>query len=258
MSAPATPPALTFHNADFTYPGTHSPSLTKVTGTLAPGEGLALIGPNGAGKTTLLKGILGQLKHTGTVEILGCAPGHTPKGSIGYVPQLADVDASFPVTVFDVVAMGLIATRSPFKKLSRSQRARIDDAIAHVDLAGKAKTRFGKLSGGQRQRVLLARAIAAQPRLVLLDEPFNGLDHPNREALVNIINDMKKDGVAVVASTHDVSLAEETAEKVALLAGTQIAFGPMDEALSPTNVATAYGGRQHEDVMRISQGTGAH
>lgn len=237
-----TQPALEFADANFRYPAATSPSLTGVTGTLLSGEGLALIGPNGAGKTTLLRGILGQCATTGTARILGCAPGKTPRGSIGYVPQLAEIDTTFPVTVADVVAMGLLAERRPGRRLSEEQRHRIDDALCTVDLAERSSSRFGQLSGGQRQRVLLARVIVARPSLVLLDEPFNGLDHPNREALIRIIESLKTAGVAVVASTHDGSLAEATADKVALLAGRQIAFGPLREALSEQNITAAFGG----------------
>nr|WP_233195617.1 metal ABC transporter ATP-binding protein [Corynebacterium sp. 13CS0277] len=255
-AAPDEAAALEFVHADFRYPGAAAPSLRGVTGSVRPGEGLALIGPNGAGKTTLLRGILGQCRITGTARVLGAAPGHAPRGAIGYVPQLADVDAGFPVTVRDVVAMGLVAERRPWRRLTAEQNARIDEALAHVDLAHRAQVRFGRLSGGQRQRVLLARALVARPRLVLLDEPFNGLDHPNRQALVRLVQDMKAHGVAVVASTHDVSLAEETADQVALLAGRQVAFGPLEEALTPANISEAYAGRAQDDVVTV-RGAGA-
>lgn len=220
-------PTLEFQHASFAYAKT--PVLFGVTGRVFPGEALALIGPNGAGKTTLLRGILGEVRLIdGTM--------HRTPGRLGYVPQSADLDLTFPISVRQVVELGLLGVR-------RSQRrVRVDAALDRVGLLAAASKRFGDLSGGQRQRVLLARALVCEPNLILLDEPMNGLDEPNRVALLETIEHAKQQGVAVVASTHDLRLAEETCEKVALLAGEQIAFGPLEEVLSDANIERAYGG----------------
>ena len=120
-----------------------------------------------------------------------------------------------------------------------------------VGMEHAAARRFGTLSGGQQQRVLLARCVAAQPELVLLDEPFNGLDQPNRDALVRILTDLKNDGVGVVVSTHDLVLAREVCEQVALLAGRQIAFGPRQEVLVPRLVEEAYGSSGSDRLLDL-------
>lgn len=220
-------------DASFGYGG--RAVLTGVTGTLAAGEALALLGPNGSGKTTLLRGVLGAVRLLGgTMRIAG--------GAVGYVPQSADLDLTFPVTASKVVEMGLYRELGWFSRVGRQGRRRVDAALERVGMAEHGSVRFGQLSGGQRQRVLVARALVARPALVLLDEPFNGLDEPTRRMLLQIIVDMKSEGVAVMASTHDLALARGTCENVMLLAGRQIALGPIDEVLTTDNLTRAYGG----------------
>lgn len=244
---------LKFHSSNLTYPGAGSNvAVTGLDLELAPGRALALIGPNGAGKTTFLKAILGQVHASGTAEVLGREPGNAPSGSIGYVPQLADLDATFPVRARDVVTMGLIHKQGLFGRLKSADAQRVDSALTQVDLLDKAQQRFGTMSGGQKQRVLLARAIAAQPKLILLDEPFNGLDQPNRDALLRIIEVVKAEGVSVVVSTHDISLAEAVAEQLLLLAGRQVACGSLKEVMTDANMAAAYGGRAREVATEIA------
>ena len=234
-------PVVALEEAAFAYAS--RPVLTGVTGTVGAGEALALIGPNGSGKTTLLRGLLGMVRlAAGALRVVGAAPGRAPRGSIGYVPQVADLDPSFPVTVLDVVLMGTYSRLGLLRRPGREERRRCREALEGVGLDDLASRRFGTLSGGQRQRVLVARCIAADPRLILLDEPFNGLDQPNRDALLDIIARLKGRGIGVVVSTHDLVLARQTCEKAALLAGRQIAFGPREEVLVPALVEQAYGG----------------
>ncbi|MGK2348951.1 metal ABC transporter ATP-binding protein [Actinomyces sp. W5033] len=228
-----------------------APVLTGVTGTLRAGQALALVGPNGSGKTTLLRALLGMVRIVnGTAVVNGQDPGRAPAGSIGYVPQVADLDPTFPVTALDVVLMGTISALGPLRRPGRRQRERSRQALEAVGLSHLAGRRFGELSGGQQQRVLLARCLASRPRLVLLDEPFNGLDQPNRDALLRILAGLKSDGVAVVVSTHDLVLAREVCEQVALLAGRQVAFGPREEVLVPALVEEAYAAG-HEHAVRL-------
>ena len=243
-------PVVVLDDAAFAY--TSSPVLTGVTGSVMPGEALALIGPNGSGKTTLLRGLLGMVRITaGSLRVNGAAPGRAPRGSIGYVPQVADLDPSFPVTVLDVVLMGTYSRLGLLRRPGRAERRRCREALASVGLSELASRHFGTLSGGQRQRVLVARCIAAEPRLILLDEPFNGLDQPNRDALLDIIARLKGRGIGVVVSTHDLVLARQTCEKAALLAGRQIAFGAREEVLVPALIEEAYGGSGSDRLVEL-------
>lgn len=227
------PDAVTFIDASFGY--RRKPVLTDVNATLPAGQAMALLGPNGSGKTTLLRGILGAVQQLdGTVDV--------DRSSIGYVPQSADLDLTFPVTARRVVEMGLYREVGSFGRIGRTRRRRVTDALERVGMADKAKRRFGELSGGQRQRVLVARALVAHPTLVLLDEPFNGLDDPTRRLLLRIIAEIKSEGIAVISSTHDLALARETCEMVMLLAGHQIAVGPLNQVLTDENLRLAYGG----------------
>ena len=234
-----------------------TPVLTGVTGSLRAGRALALVGPNGSGKTTLLRALLGMVRIVrGAARVNGRAPGRAPAGSIGYVPQIADLDPAFPVTALDVVVMGTISALGPLRRPGRPERERSQRALEAVGLGHATRRRFGELSGGQQQRVLLARCLAGRPRLVLLDEPFNGLDQPNRDALLSIITDLKDQGISLVISTHDLVLAQETCEQAALLAGRQIAFGPRDDVLVARYIDEAYGGHGTTRLLGLRSGAG--
>ena len=250
VSRASSEPAVVLDDAAFAY--NSRTVLSGVTGTVLAGEALALIGPNGSGKTTLLRGLLGMVRvAAGSLRVNGAAPGRAPRGSIGYVPQVADLDPSFPVTVLDVVLMGTYSRLGLMRRPGRRERRRCREALDAVGLSELASRHFGTLSGGQRQRVLVARCIAAEPRLILLDEPFNGLDQPNRDALLDIIARLKDRGIGVVVSTHDLVLARQTCEKAALLAGRQIAFGPRAEVLVPALIEQAYGGAGSDRLLEL-------
>ena len=210
------------------------PAAWDITLDVQAGEGLALIGPNGSGKTTLLRAVLGDVRIlSGALEV--CA------STIGYVPQNTDLDPTFPVSAREVVTMGLYGELGWGSRPGRAHRARVEEALERVGMADRASTRFGRLSGGQRQRILVARALVARPQLILMDEPFNGLDQPNRDSLVSIVRQATADGVGVVVSTHDLALAHLTCARACLLSGRQIAFGPVDEVLTEGLLARAYG-----------------
>ena len=217
-ATPATkPPILVTENLDLGYDATTI--LENVNLTVAPGAALALIGANGSGKSTLLKGILGMCRVTG---VLRCV------NNIGYVPQHQDIDPSFPVTAQGVVAMGLSATTPWWRRVDSNK---ISSALARVNLEQKATERFGSLSGGQRQRVLIARAVVTNPALMLLDEPFNGLDTTSRDVLVRVLTELKQQGTGVVVSTHDYSLAEQLCEQTAVFADGHVTIYDTAEAL---------------------------
>ena len=248
-------PVVTLEGASFSY-GTAT-VLTGVTGQVPAGQALALVGPNGSGKTTLMRALLGMVAvSSGRVRVNGAVPGRAPRGSVGYVPQVSDLDPTFPVTVREVVQMGMYSQLGILRRPGAQTRRRALDALKSVGLADRAERRFGTLSGGQQQRVLVARCVAARPRLILLDEPFNGLDQPNREALLSIITDLKEQGISLIISTHDLVLAQETCEQAALLAGRQIAFGPRDEVLVARYIDEAYGGHDTTRLLGLRSGAG--
>jgi manganese/iron transport system ATP-binding protein len=238
-SAPTAPPVLRLHDVSFAY-GSRI-ALEGVSIDVAPGEAVALIGPNGAGKSTLLKGILGAVPLVaGSIEVMGTSSRRRYASSIGYMPQHDDLDPQFPVTLEQVVMMGRYRSVGWFRMPGAADRAAVASAIAKVGLTERARVRFGDLSGGQQQRGILARSIVSQPKLLLLDEPFNGLDQNNRAALIATLLELKKTGVAVLVSTHDFDLARQVADRVLLLNGRQVAFGERESVLTLSNVHNTF------------------
>lgn len=232
------PPVLTVTDASFAYGS--KPALEHLNFSVRPGQAVAVIGPNGSGKSTVLKGVLGLISRVGgSVSVLGESV--APAGTIGYVPQADEVDPQFPITLQQVVMMGRYRSLGWLRLPGKRDREAVREALETVGLSHLARTRFGQLSGGQQQRGLLARALASRPRLLLLDEPFNGLDQKNRDALVNTLERLKADGVAVLVSTHDLELAHSACDGVLLLNGAQIAFGTRDTVLTLDNVQNAFG-----------------
>jgi len=233
-------PALALHDVTVSYG--RASALDGVTGSVSPGSAVALIGPNGAGKSTLLKAILGLVPlRRGRIEVLGTSP-TDGRRHVAYVPQADTLDAEFPVSVGHVVLMGRYRQIGWFRRPGAADRRAADEALARVGLTGHDRQRFGTLSGGQRQRVLLARAIAQGSRLLLLDEPFNGVDATTQDLLLGVLGELRAEGVAVVMSTHDLSVAHLACGEVCLLNRHQIAFGPTGATLTPEGLRATYGG----------------
>ncbi len=219
-----------------------TPVLEGVTGTVAPGGAVALIGPNGAGKTTLIRAILGLVPlAAGRIEVLGVSPAKA-RGRVAYVPQADVLDPEFPVSVLQVVLMGRYRRIGWLRRPSRHDKEIAVDALRRVGVADRAGDRFGVLSGGQRQRVLLARAIAQEAELLLLDEPFNGIDATTTNLLIDVLGELRSAGVAVVMSTHDLAVAHLACDEACLLNRQQFAFGPIDRALTADLLRETYGG----------------
>jgi len=219
-----------------------TPVLEGVTGRVAPGGSVALIGPNGAGKTTLIRAILGLMPLTsGRIEVLGGLPSRA-RGRVAYVPQADVLDSEFPVSVLQVVLMGRYRKIGWLRRPGREDRAIAMEALHRVGVADRAGERFGILSGGQRQRVLLARAVAQEAELLALDEPFNGVDATTTDLLIEVLGELRATGVAVVMSTHDLAVVHLACDEACLLNRHQIAFGPMDEALTAERLRETYGG----------------
>jgi ABC-type Mn2+/Zn2+ transport system ATPase subunit len=234
------------HDAAFGYAGVER--VHHLTLDVPAGAAVAIIGPNGSGKSTLLRGILGLAQLTsGSMEVLG-GDAVRARRSIGSLPQADSRDVALPVTLRQVVTMGLYRKLGSFGRLGRSGRAAVSEAIERVGLAPFAGRRFGELSGGQQQRGILARALVANPQLLLLDEPFNGLDHENREVLLELVQGLRVEGRTVLVSTHDLEIAQRACSHVLLLAsghepgqpGHPAAFGTVQDALTLDAVQHAF------------------
>ncbi len=222
-------------------------ALDDVDGMVAPGEAVALVGPNGAGKSTLIKAILGLVPlASGRITVLGRTPSEARR-QVAYVPQADTLDPDFPISAGQVVMMG--RHRRLLRRPGAADREAVARALDQVGLADRARHRFGTLSGGQRQRVLLARAIAAAPRLLLLDEPFNGVDAVSERALLDAVAALKAEDTAAVIATHDLALANVACEQVCLLNRRQYGFGPTGETLTPARLRATYGGRVLDHVF---------
>ena len=211
---------------------------------LPHGAHVAVVGPNGAGKTTLFKVIAGIMNPSaGSIRVHGHRPGQHL--CVTYVPQRSAVDWAFPVTVRDVVMMGRTQKIGYFRWPRQQDRTQVHGALRQVDMEGLAERQIGELSGGQQQRVFLARALAQEPEIVLLDEPLSGLDIPSQGAILGILQRLRDQGVTVLVATHDLNLAAENFEHVLLLNQRLIAFGSPNEVLNRESLERAYGDGLH-------------
>lgn len=208
-------------------------AISGVSFALRPGETMALLGPNGGGKTTLLRALLGELSPlAGTLRVgARCAT----------VPQTERSQLDYPVSALDVAAMGALSRLPWWRRPSRRDREIAADSLRLVGLDGLAHETFGKLSGGQRQRVLIARSLVQDARILLLDEPFSGLDRSSSERLEALIGSLAADGRGVMVATHDLEQAQRW-DSVLCLNRDQIAVGPPQRALDVDVLEATYGG----------------
>lgn len=218
------------------------PALEHVTIAVEPGSLLAVVGPNGAGKSTLLKLMAGLLRPwSGRIEVLGGPAGREAR-RVAYVPQAETVDWGFPVTVEDVVLMGRFPRLGPVRRPGPDDRRAVRRALEQVDMAGHARTQIGRLSGGQRRRAFLARALASEPDLFLLDEPVTGVDATTQELLMDLLEAETERGRTVVATTHDLACAAQRFHRVLAVNRGVVAYGPSALVLDAEVLARAYGG----------------
>ncbi|MEX1071861.1 MAG: metal ABC transporter ATP-binding protein [Anaerolineales bacterium] len=236
-------------------------ALENVSLRVEKGQRVAVVGPNGAGKSTLFNVIAGVLPaSSGDLLVHGHAPSRHI--CIAYVTQSYEVDWSFPVSSWDVVMMGRAGRLGLMRRPGPRDRQLAEQSLATVGLSDLATRQIGELSGGQRQRLFIARALAQEAEVVLLDEPLAGLDLPSQEQIINILDDLKKRKVTVLFATHDLDLASERFDKILLLNRRLIAFGNRDTALTAQNLAQAYGG--HVQLVETAEGkvvvgdTGGH
>jgi manganese/iron transport system ATP-binding protein len=217
-------------------------ALEEIDLAVERGEIFGVVGPNGAGKSTLFKVIAGILAPTqGEVKISGYGPGgHI---CIAYLPQRSQVDWNFPVNVSDVVMMGRIGKLGPLRWPGKKDWGVVRSALAEVDLSELAARQIGELSGGQQQRMFIARALAQEAELVLMDEPLTGLDANSQQAILVILDDLKGRGVTVMVSTHDLNQAAGLFDRVMLLNRRLVGFGAAAEVFTAERLAQAYGGQ---------------
>ncbi len=221
-------------------------ALDGVTFSLSAGVALGIVGPNGSGKSTLLKTIAGLVTPSaGTLTVFGKQPRYLRPGTIGYVPQIEEVDWSFPASVRDVVAMGRYPRLGAFARFGAKDRAAVNSALAALDLTQLADRHISQLSGGQQQRAFVARAIAQEPELLLLDEPTTGVDAATEESLLRVIRSLVARGMPVLMTTHDLDRAPEWFDRLIVVDRRVLADGDPATILA----GGAYSGiREHTHV----------
>ena len=235
--------SLELANLSVTFPNGHT-ALDNVSLTLNQGAIYGLVGANGAGKSTLFKSVMGFVKPTaGRVSIAG-QPVHQAlrRNVVSYVPQTEDVDWNFPVLVEDVVMMGRYGHMGFLRIASAEDRKAVYDALERVEMADYAKRQIGELSGGQKKRVFVARALAQEGRILLLDEPFAGVDIKTEESLVLLLRDLAEEGRLLLVSTHNLGSVPSFCDEAILIDRSILAFGPVATTLTKENLLRTFGG----------------
>lgn len=216
------------------YPGSVVPAIASATFGVREGQRVSVLGPNGGGKSTLFRVLTGELAPSAGALAL-------PAGRVALVPQTERSRLDFPVSALDVALMGAVSRLPWWKRSGRRDRALALEALGRVGLADLADRTFGDLSGGQRQRVLVARALVQDAPLLLLDEPFSGLDVTSAERLESLLDELAREGKGLLMATHDIEQARAW-DLVLCLNRVQIAFGPPDATLTTEVVERTYGG----------------
>ncbi|WP_172650691.1 metal ABC transporter ATP-binding protein [Rhodococcus opacus] len=218
-------------------------ALDQVSLALQPGRVCGLVGMNGSGKSTLFKTIMGTVKpDSGTVRINGTAPAAARKtGVLGYVPQSEDVDWTFPLSVRDVVMTGRYGHMGLTRRPDRADREAVDHALERVELTELADRQIGQLSGGQKKRTFVARGIAQGATILLLDEPFAGVDKRSEATITALLRELAAAGAAILVSTHDLHALPTLADEAILLMRTVLMHGDPTVVLQPENLAAAFG-----------------
>ncbi|MBA2663028.1 MAG: metal ABC transporter ATP-binding protein [Bradymonadaceae bacterium] len=218
-------------------------ALDSVGFSLTGGKLIGVVGPNGAGKSTMIKAIVGSiLPNRGKVEVFGSTAKRALR-RITYVPQRGSVDWDFPVTVRDVVAQGRYAHLGLFRRFTTVDRDLVERSLELVGLVQLAERQIGELSGGQQQRVFLARALAQQGDIYLMDEPFAGVDAATESAIVEVLRSLRDEGKTVLVVHHDLSTLREYFEELVLINRKLIAHGPTDKVFTPDLLQRTYGGK---------------
>ena len=234
---------LNIRSATVTYRNGQT-ALADASFDVPTGSITALVGVNGSGKSTLFKAIMGFVRVTGgSVSVLGLpVKAALKKNLIAYVPQSEDVDWNFPVLVEDVVMMGRYGRMDWLRMVKADDRAAVDLALERVGMSDYRRRQIGELSGGQKKRVFLARALAQDGRVILLDEPFTGVDVKTEDAITDLLRDLRDEGRVLLVSTHNLGTVPEFCDHAVLLNRTVIAAGPTEEVFTQANLEKAFGG----------------
>jgi len=228
--------------------------------TVAPGLVHGLIGMNGSGKSTLFKVLMGLVRpDAGDVELFGGTSAAARKsGRVAYAPQSEDIDQAFPVSVREIVAMGRYNRLGPRRRLRPEDHAAVDAALERTELTELAGRQIGALSGGQRKRAFIARGLAQEAELLLLDEPFAGVDKRTEATITALLRDLAAEGRAILVSTHDLIAVPALCDEIALINRRIIATGTVEETLRPDLLAEAFGGFVPAEALQgMSQGVSA-
>jgi ABC-type Mn2+/Zn2+ transport system ATPase subunit len=218
-----------------------NPALKNITFSVEEGKNIALIGPNGAGKSTLFKALVGLLPlDSGRIFIHGLPVGYH-KDCVAYVPQKEEIDWLFPITVLEVIMMGRFGKISKFKRPSKKDLDIVYGSLNQMGINDLAFSKISDLSGGQQQKVFIARAIAQEPHILLMDEPFTGVDMSTKETILAFLEDSRKSNVTVIVATHDLNMAAKNFENILLINKEIIAYGSSLEVFTQKNLDTAFG-----------------
>lgn len=232
---------LSIHDMTVAYQ--RRPVIWDIDYDAPPGKLVAIVGPNGAGKSTLIKAALDLVpKVSGEVQVFG-KPYKTQSARVAYVPQRSSVDWDFPVSALDVAAMGLYRKIGWFRPVSRKYQEEALESLRRVGMADYAQRQISQLSGGQQQRVFLARALAQNADLYLMDEPFAGVDATTERAIVAILQELRDAGKTALVVHHDLQTAPEYFDHVVLLNMRLVASGPMESVFTPENLRRTFGGK---------------
>ncbi len=232
------------------------PAIEDVTLSVPRRAMVGIVGPNGGGKSTLIKAVLGLVsKEGGEVEILGRPVDRRARRLVGYVPQREDVDWNFPVSAFDVVMMGRVPSMKLLRRPTARDRELGWEALRTVGMEKFADTRIGEFSGGQQQRIFLARALAQEAELLLLDEPVSGVDAPSQHEIFDLLRGLQEAGKTVIVTTHDLSCVAERFDLALLLNRRLVAFGRPEEVFTSQLLNETY--QSHLMLLKVGDRTAA-
>lgn len=234
--------SLSVQNVSVRYNNGHI-ALDNVNFSLQGGTICALLGVNGSGKSTLFKSIMGLIKPQGTIHIVGLPVNQALKRNlIAYVPQSEEVDWQFPVSVYDVVMMGRYGYMNFLRIPNAVDKQKVQEAMERVNIAHLRERQIGELSGGQKKRVFLARALAQESQIILLDEPFTGVDVGTENTIITLLKQLREEGHLILVSTHNLSSVPSFCDQAVMINRTVLATGAIEQTFTPENLERVFGG----------------